>query len=111
MKKWLKKLYRSKENLSMDEAHEMIINNEHVVFLDVRSPQEYEEGHLPAAINIPTYEIYGRIENIISDKNTIIICYCTVGLRSKKAVKMLKKLGYINIYHLDEGIKNITNFS
>lgn len=111
MRKLLKRLYRTKESLNIEEAHEMLLNNENVILLDVRSHQEYEEGHLPNAINVPTYELYEKIENIIKDKNSIIICYCTIGVRSKKAVKMLKKLGYLNIYHIDDEIKNIVNFS
>lgn len=101
---WIKKMYRSKENLSKEEMEEMMQNNENVVLLDVRSPQEFAEGHMQNAINIPTYEMYEKAEKIIKDKNTIIICYCTVGVRSKKALKMLKKLGYNNLYNLDRGM-------
>lgn len=105
MLRLFKNLYRSKENLTKDEMYEMLQNNETIILLDVRSPQEYDEGHLPNSINIPTYEIYSRVQKVIGDKDTIIICYCTVGVRSKKAIKMLKKLGYKNIYHLDRGIE------
>lgn len=101
---WIKKMYRSKENLSKEEMEEMMQKNENVVLLDVRSPQEFAEGHMQNAINIPTYEMYEKAEKIIKDKNTIIICYCTVGVRSKKALKMLKKLGYNNLYNLDRGM-------
>ena len=104
MFKWLRNKYRSKENLTKDEVYEMIRNNDNVILLDVRSPQEYEEGHMQNAINIPTYEIYEKAEKIIRDKDSIIICYCTVGVRSKKTIKMLKKLGYNNLYNLDGGI-------
>ena len=104
MIRWLKKWYRSKENLSKDEVYEMLANNDNAVLLDVRSSQEYEEGHITNALNIPTYEIYSKAQKIIQNKDTIIICYCTVGVRSKKAIKMLKKLGYKNLYHLDGGM-------
>ena len=104
MLRWLKNKYRSKENLSLEEIEKIMQDNENVILLDVRSPQEYDEGHMQNAINIPTYEIYKKAQNIIEDKNTIIICYCTLGVRSKKAIKMLKKLGYKNLYHLDGGM-------
>lgn len=104
MLRWFKRFYRSKENLSKNEIDEMMENNDNIVLLDVRSPQEFNEWHMPKAINIPTYEIFEKIQKIIKDKNTIIICYCTFGIRSKKAIKMLKKLGYTNLYHLDGGI-------
>lgn len=104
MKRWITKLYRSKENLTKDEIKQMLRNNTNAVLLDVRSHQEYEEGHLNGAINIPTYEIYRNAPKIIKDKDTIIIAYCTVGLRSKNAINILRRMGYKNLYHLEGGI-------
>ena len=104
MKKFFKKFYRSKLNITKEEMQEILQNNENAVLLDVRSPQEYEEGHLAGAINIPNYELYYKAPRLIKDKETIIIAYCTLGLRSKKALKILKKIGYKNLYHLDSGI-------
>lgn len=104
MKNWIKKLYRSKENLTKEEVREMLKNYSNVVLLDVRSHQEYEEGHLKGAINIPTYDIYMNAPKLLKDKETIIIAYCTVGVRSKNAINILRKMGYKNLYHLDGGI-------
>lgn len=104
MKRWITKLYRSKENLTKDEIKQMLRNNTNAVLLDVRSHQEYEEGHLNGAINIPTYEIYRNAPKIIKNKDTIIIAYCTVGLRSKNAINILRRMGYKNLYHLEGGI-------
>ena len=101
MKKFLKRFYRTKMNLSKEEMQEIMINNEKAVLLDVRSPQEYEEGHINGAINIPNYELYYKAPRLIKDKEAIIIAYCTLGLRSKKALKILKRMGYKNLYHLD----------
>lgn len=105
MRKWIRKLYRSKENLTKEEVNQMLKNHTNVVLLDVRSHQEYEEGHLNGAINIPTYDIYRNAPRIIKDKDTIIIAYCTVGLRSRNAINILRKMGYKNLYHLDGGIE------
>lgn len=104
MLKLLNSRNRYKENINKNEAYEMLSENDNAVLLDVRSPQEFEEGHMQNAINIPTYEIRKRTEKIIKDKETIIICYCTIGVRSKKAIKILRKLGYKNLYHLDGGM-------
>lgn len=104
MRKWITRIYRSKENLTKEEVNQMLRNYTNVILLDVRSHQEYEEGHLNGAINIPTYEIYRNAPKIIRDKDTIIIAYCTVGLRSKNAINILRKMGYKNLYHLDGGI-------
>lgn len=100
----MKRLFRSKSNLSLEEARNMMLNNENVILLDVRSHQEFAEGHLDGAINIPTYEIYSKASKILIDKDAIIIAYCTLGVRSKNVIKILKKMGYKNLYNLDGGI-------
>ena len=82
----------------------MLKNHSNVILLDVRSHQEYEEGHLNGAINIPTYELYRKASKVLKDKNAIIIAYCTVGVRSKHAIEVLRKMGYKNLYHLEGGI-------
>lgn len=104
MRKWIKNLYRTKENLTKEEVKEMIQNNSNVILLDVRSHQEYEEGHLNGAINIPTYDLYRNAPKLLEDKEIIIIAYCTVGVRSEHAINILRKMGYKNLYHLDGGI-------
>ncbi|MBO5412950.1 MAG: rhodanese-like domain-containing protein [Clostridia bacterium] len=104
MRNWIKRLYRSKGNLTKEEVKEMLKNHSNVILLDVRSHQEYEEGHLNGAINIPTYELYRKASKVLKDKNAIIIAYCTVGVRSKHAIEVLRKMGYKNLYHLEGGI-------
>lgn len=77
------------------------------ILLDVRSAQEYQEGHLEGAILVPEYEIEKNIERMISNKHQEIIVYCTSGSRSKKACKTMKQKGYNNLYNLKGGIDNI----
>lgn len=79
---------------------------EGAMIVDVRSPQEYREGHVDGAISIPEYKIKKEIENIILDKNQNIVVYCSSGGRSKKAQKQLKKLGYSQVYNLYNGLTN-----
>ena len=77
--------------------------NQGAILLDVRSKQEYNEGHLRKSINIPVYEIK-RIARRILDYNSIIIVYCNEGERSKKAIQILKNLGYRNLYNIKNGV-------
>ena len=104
MRKWLKRLYRSKENLTKEEVEEMMRSSSNVILLDVRSHQEYEEGHLNGAKNIPVYDLYRNAPKMLTDKEAIIIAYCTVGVRSENAINILRKMGYKNLYHLEGGI-------
>lgn len=105
IKKIFKKIYRSKEDITKEELLDMVKTNPDIVLLDVRSEQEFREGHLNKAINIPSYEIYTKVQEVIKDKRTVIIVYCQIGVRSKKAIKILKKLGYKNLYNLKDGIE------
>ena len=78
--------------------------------VDVRSPQEYREGHIDGAINLPEYNIRRNLQNILPDKNQLIILYCSVGERSKMAQNKLKRLGYTNVYTVYEGIGDVLFF-
>lgn len=73
--------------------------------VDVRSPQEYREGHIDGAINLPVYDIKGNVQNILKDKNEIVVLYCSGGERSKKAQDKLRKMGYTNVYAVYNGIE------
>ena len=77
------------------------------ILIDVRSNQEYREGHLQGAINIPDFEIVNRIEKEIQKKNQLIILYCQYGGRSKNAMNLMKKIGYTNVYNLNGGLDRI----
>lgn len=77
------------------------------ILLDVRTKQEFLEGHLNGAIVVPYYEISKRIEKIIPNKEQEIIVYCKNGGRGETAVETLNKLGYKNVYNLKEGIEGI----
>ena len=101
------KSYREIIEINYSEAIEIAKNNPDVIFLDVRSEQEYKENHINNSINIPLYQLEQKAENMLKDKNKIIIAYCHSGKRSKKAVKILKNLRYSNIYNLKGGIEQV----
>ena len=93
-----------KNEISYDEAVGII--NEHpneAVLIDVRSIQEYNEGHLDGAICVPVYDIT-KISKIVKDRDNIIILYCLNGIRSRKAAKVLKDLCYPNVYSICKGL-------
>ena len=77
------------------------------ILLDVRSKQEYQEGHLQGAINIPEYEIDKRVEKEITKKNQLIVAYCQYGGRSKNVCMKMRQKGYTNIYNLYGGLDMI----
>lgn len=67
------------------------------IILDVRSKEEYDEGHIENAIVIPDTEIAARAENELKDKQQLILVYCRSGRRSKLASAALCEMGYTNV--------------
>lgn len=94
----------SQNEINFVELKDMVAKG--AILVDVRSPQEFNEGHLPGAINIPEYEIR-RFKNKMPKLNQQIILYCQYGGRSRKSYNMLKKMGYTNIYSLKGGLEMI----
>ena len=83
--------------ISMDEAVKMMKDEKNYIILDVRRPDEYAEGHIPGAINVPNEEIGTTEIAELPDKSQLILVYCRSGRRSKEASEKLVKLGYTNI--------------
>ena len=84
-------------NITAEEAKEIMDSEEGYIILDVRTQEEYDEGHIPGAILIPNTEIEARAEEILTDKDQLILVYCRSGRRSKLATEILVELGYTNI--------------
>ena len=83
--------------ISMDEAVKMMKDEKNYIILDARSPDEFAEGHIPGAINVPNEEIGTAEIAELPDKSQLILVYCRSGRRSKEASEKLVKLGYTNI--------------
>ena len=67
------------------------------IWIDVRTPEEFKEGHLKAAVNIPVDQIGARIGSVSPDKSAPVNLYCRSGRRSEAALQELKKMGYTNV--------------
>lgn len=72
--------------------------------VDIRTPEEFSEGHLQGAVNIDFFEddFVDTFQHHFAKSDTIYI-YCKSGGRSSKAFKMLDELGFKNLIHLDGG--------
>ena len=87
----------SYRQISMDEAVKMMKDEKKYIILDVRRPDEYAEGHIPGAINVPNEEIGTTEISKLPNKSQLIFVYCRSGRRSKEAAAKLVKLGYTHI--------------
>ena len=84
-------------NITAVEAKKIMDTEKDYIILDVRTQEEFDEKHIPGAVLIPDYEIADKAEDILTDKNQLILVYCRSGRRSKLAAEELVKLGYTNI--------------
>lgn len=84
-------------NITAEEARQIMDSEEGYVILDVRTQEEYDQGHIPGAILIPNTEIEARAEQELPDKDQLILVYCRSGRRSKLAADILVSLGYTDI--------------
>ena len=91
-------------NLSTDEFAEGFKNNPEAIILDVRRPDEFEEGHLPGALNInvmsPDFSI--QLDNLDHDKAYYV--YCKSGGRSTSACLAMQSMGFTEVYNMVGGI-------
>ena len=83
--------------ITQEEAAKILAEQEGYILLDVRTQQEFAEGHIPGAICVPNETIgEGEIPEL-PQKDQLILVYCRSGNRSKQAAEKLAQLGYTNI--------------
>ena len=83
--------------INMDEVITMMEEESGYIILDVRSPEEFADKHIPGAINVPNETIGTEEIPELPDKDQLILVYCRSGNRSKQASEKLVTLGYTNI--------------
>jgi len=81
-------------------------NTPGAILLDVRTPQEYREGHIPGSKNVPLQTI-DKISSVADNKDIPLFVYCHSGGRSRQATAMLQHMGYANV----QNIGGITAYS
>ena len=84
--------------ITASQAKEMIANNDDVVIVDVRSPEEFASEHIKGAISIPTGEVETLAPLLLTDINQTILVYCRAGSRSHYASLILSNMGFSAVY-------------
>jgi rhodanese-related sulfurtransferase len=72
-----------------------------MMLIDIRSAKEYEQGHIPGAVNIPLADIGDKIKKVKKEKELVV--YCRSGNQSIWAIKRMMGMGYKNLYNLKGG--------
>jgi phage shock protein E len=86
--------------ISAQEAKKGIADGTFRTILDVRTDTEYNLGHYPEAIHIPTQKLQEQVDVKLPNKQTGILVYCNTGQRSRYAADLLKAKGYSNVRYI-----------
>lgn len=86
--------------ISAEEAKEAIAEGKFPVILDVRTDLEYNLGHYPEAVHIPTAKLTEELPTKLPDKKKPVLVYCNTGQRSRYAADLLKKKGYEEVRYI-----------
>ena len=92
---------KSGVDVSVDEALQLWQNKE-ATLIDIRTPAEYRDGHIPGVVNIPLDELEKRLSEIPKDKKVVLIC--RTGNRSAQGTKMLRSKGFANVFNSTGGM-------
>jgi len=86
--------------ISVEQVKQDLEAGRDFVLLDVRTKEEFHEGHIEGAINIPLQTLAYDIENEVPEKDQIIVLYCRSGIRTLTAAEILKDLEYTKVYDM-----------
>ena len=75
--------------------------DESFVIVDVRTPAEFAQGHVPGAINIPVDQVTNRLSELANAKNKDVVLYCRSGKRAGQAAEVLKANGFNKLLHVE----------
>ena len=94
------------KNVTAEEAYKLISDNKEFIILDVRTKDEYDNGHIPGAKLVPVNILSMKLAQLNKYKDKPVLVYCASGGRSPRAVDTLVNNDFENIYHLSRGISS-----
>ena len=97
---WVYLTKRRTSTMSQNELMARMKSETNTFVLDVRSPKEYDSGHIPGAANINHTELSNHLEKLRGYEDKDVVVYCERGVRAQKAQKILKTAGFSHVYHL-----------
>ncbi|MFA6808330.1 MAG: rhodanese-like domain-containing protein [Eubacteriales bacterium] len=92
-------LKNNQNRISQEEARNNMKNDKNILLIDVRSPREYKQAHIPRSKLIPLDKLEREAEKKLSKERTIYV-YCHTGMRSKRTVKILQNKGFEKVFNI-----------
>jgi rhodanese-related sulfurtransferase len=99
------------QDLSVDDAKDLIDTTPSLVILDVRTVAEYAAEHIEGAVHIPVVELASRITELdwIKEQHSATLVYCRSGVRSAQAAQILVEHGFTPVYNMLDGLLDWIN--
>lgn len=92
-------LFKS-NNLSQAQAFKELSEDKTIKLIDVRTPQEFKEGHITQSVNIPLDMLESKLLKSLPDQDAKIFVVCYSGSRASNAVSFMKKRGYTHVFNI-----------
>ena len=92
-------LFDALKQVDINDGVEKYKNTKGAVLIDVRTPDEYRQGHIPGSKNVPLQQ-FTDITSVVEDKDTPLFVYCYSGARSRRAATAFERLGYRNAVNI-----------
>lgn len=99
-------IFGGSDSVSVHQLKVAMDSHDFGTVLDVRTPEEYIQGHIEGSILIPEEEIGPKISSLVPDITTKLYVLCATGRRSKNAVKLLRQMGYSHALNVRGGISD-----
>lgn len=96
--------FKDQSAISVEEVKGALDTKADVTVVDVRTPEEYAEGHIKTSVLVPVQVLPEQLEKL-PNKDALLYVYCRRGVRGANAVKILKKSGYTNVHNMSGGIE------
>ena len=90
--------------LTPSMATRLMNNHSDALILDIRTAADYKKGHIKGAKNIPLSDFASSVDKLEADKDKPVLVYCNSGNTVTRAIKLLKKAGFVQVNNLDGGI-------
>lgn len=87
-------------NLSQDKAYAQLQNDTSIKLIDVRTKEEYKDGHIKGSVNIPLNTLPQKFQTALPKLDQTIFVVCLSGARASDATSYLKKAGYTNVHNI-----------
>lgn len=90
--------------ISVEETHEVLQKKEPIVLLDIREKEEIALGYIEGSTFLPQGLLKEKVESLLPDKDVPVVVYCAGGIRSLAAAKLMKEMGYTQVFSMTKGI-------